>query len=259
MDDVIWDLRAQKATSLIKEGKRADGRAMDEYRKVEIVKNISENAEGSARVKLGGTEVVAGVKMVVGEPYPDSPDEGTISVTADLLPLASPEFEFGPPSPESTELARVVDRGIRESKTLEFKDLCIEEGEKVWVVFIDLYALNEDGNLFDAFSIAALSSLLEARIPKVEEGAIVKGEYTGKLKLSRKPLLTTFSKIANKIVLDPTLVEEKAQEARFSLATTEDDYMCAFQKGGGGSFKAEEIDQCIEIAFKKAKEIRKKL
>ena len=259
MDDVIWDLRAQKAVDLIKEGKRADGRAMDQYRNVEVMKNISKNAEGSARVKLGGTEVIAGVKMIMGEPYPDSPDKGTIAVMADLLPIASPEFEYGPPSPQSIELARVVDRGIRESKALEFKDLCIEEGKKVWIVFIDLYALNDDGNLFDAFSIAALSSLLEAKIPKLEKGEIVKGEHSGKLKLSRKPILTTFSKISNKIVLDPILMEEKAQEARFSLSTTEDDYMCAFQKGGGGSFKAEEIDQCIDIAFKKAKELRKKL
>lgn len=259
MEDVTWDLKADKARNLMKENKRIDERALDQYRQLEIKKNISENADGSALVKLGGTEVVAGVKMMPGEPYPDSEDEGTISVGTELLPLASPEFEFGPPRPESIELARVVDRGIRESKAIDFKDLCIEEGEKVWIVFIDLYALNDDGNLFDASSIAGLVSLLEARIPKLEDGKIVKGEYAGKLKLARKPLLSTFAKISNKIVLDPTLVEEKAQDARFSVATTEDNYMCAFQKGGSGGFSESELDQCIETAFKSTKELRKKL
>ena len=259
MEDVLWELKADKVTSLIKEGKRADGRAFDAYRNIEIKKGISDNAEGSAWVKLGKTEVVAGVKMILGEPYPDSPDEGTISVGVDLLPIASPDFEFGSPRSNALELARVVDRGIRESKALDFKDLCIKEGEKVWVVFIDFYTMNDDGNFFDAGSIAALASLLEAKIPKIEDGKVVKGEYSGKLKLARKPLLTTCSKIANKIVLDPTLVEEKAQDARFSVATTEDNYMCAFQKGGPGGFTQSEIDQCIDTAFKSAKEIRKKL
>ncbi len=259
MDNVTWDLKADKAVKLIKEGKRVDDRALDQYRAIEIKKNISENAEGSALVKLGGTEVVVGVKMVLGEPYPDMPNEGTISVGAELLPLASPVFEFGPPRPESIELARVVDRAVRESKALDFKDLCIEEGEKVWIVFIDLYALNDDGNLFDACSIATLSSLLETRIPKLEDGEIIKDEYSGKLKLSRKPLLCTFSKIAGKIVVDPVLIEEKAHDARFSLATTEDNYMCAFQKGGSGSLTESEIDQCIDTAFKCAKQIRKQL
>lgn len=258
-ENVLWDLKADKVNELAKQDKRVDQRALDEYRKIKITKNISENAEGSANVKLGKTEVVSGVKMILGTPYPDSLDEGTISVGAELLPLASEDFEVGPPRPEAIELARVVDRGIRESKALNFKDLCIKEGELVWVCFIDMYVLNDDGNLFDALGIAALSSLLESKIPKIEDGKIVKGEYSGKLKLSRKPILSTFAKIGNKLFADPTLAEEKAQTARFSVSTTEDDYMCAFQKGVSGGFSGSEIDSCIEMAFKSAKDIRKQL
>ncbi len=258
-ENVLWDLKADKVNGLAKQDKRVDQRALDEYRKIEITKNISENAEGSANVKLGLSEVVAGVKMILGEPYPDSPNKGTISVGTELLPLASEDFEVGPPRPEAIELARVVDRGIRESKTLDFKDLCIREGEKVWICFIDMYVLNNDGNLFDALGIAALSALLETKIPKVEDDKIVKGEYAGKLKLSRKPILSTFAKVGNKLFADPTLAEEKAQTARFSVSTSEDDYLCAFQKGVSGGFSGSEIDSCIEMAFKSSKEIRKQL
>jgi len=256
---IIWDLRTDKVVEEVKAGRRLDGRAFDEYREIQIFKDISKNAEGSARVKLGNTEVVAGVKMLPGEPYPDSPDEGTISVGAELLPIASPVFEFGPPSPDSIELARVVDRGIRESKALDFKKLCIREGELVWVVFIDFYALNDDGNLFDASAIAALASLLEAKIPKLEDDKIVKGEFSGKLKLERKPLLSTFGKISNNLLLDTTLAEQHSQEGRFSVATTEDNYISAIQKGGRASFTVSELDNAIDIAMKKTKEIRKKL
>jgi exosome complex component RRP42 len=260
MRSVLWELKSDKALAAIKDGKRVDGRKFDEYRKLEISNGISEWAEGSAKVKLGKTEVACGIKMLPGDPYPDSPDEGTISCGAELLPLANPEFESGPPSVYATELSRVVDRGVRESGTIDFKKLCIKEGEKVWIVFIDMYAVNDDGNLFDAFSIGALSSLLQAKVPKLDENyKVQKREYSGDLKVERKPLLSTFAKVGNQVILDPTIAEEKAMTARFSLATTEDDLITAYQKGGPGSFSRKEIDYCIETAFKKAKELRKKV
>jgi len=257
MESVIWDLKTDRILSFMKEGKRVDGRKLDELRNISIEHDISENADGSAKVKLGETEVLAGVKMILGEPYPDNPDEGTISVGAELLPLANPEFEVGPPREGAIELARVVDRGIRESKAVDFKSLCITEGEKVWIAFIDTYVTNDDGNLFDAASIAALAAMNKAKFPKLEDGKIVKGEHGEKLKMSKQPLLSTFAKIGGKIVTDPTLAEEKAMDARFSCATTDDKTLCAFQKGGSGSFKASEIDECIETAFKNAKNVRK--
>lgn len=259
MTEILWELRSDKVLSSIKEGKRLDLRKFDEYRKIEFRKEFSENAEGSAVVKIGETEVVAGVKMLPDKPYPDTPDQGTISVGAELLPIASPSFESGPPSGQSIELARVVDRGIRESKALDFKELCIREGELSWIVFIDVYALNDSGNLFDASSIAALLSLIDAKIPKIEDDKVVKKEYSGKLKLSRKPLLSTFAKLNNSIVLDPNTAEEKSSSARFSVATTEDDFLCAFQKGGSGSFSMKEIDEMIDSALKQGKNVRKTL
>jgi len=259
MQETIWDLKIDKTLAAIKEGKRLDGRKMDEYREIKITNGISENADGSARVLLGETDVIAGIKMIPGTPYPDSPDEGTITVGAELLPLASPIFEPGPPREGAIELSRVVDRGIRESKCIDFKKLCVTEGEVVWIVFIDIYAMSQAGNLFDACSIAAMSALLQTKVPKLEESKIVKGEYSGKLAVSRKPLLSTFAKVADRVVLDPILAEEKAADARFSCATTEDDFFCAFQKGGAGSFTVAEIDQSMDTAMKRAKDIRKLL
>ena len=258
-NDILLKLRGDTAAEQIKLGKRLDARKFDEYRQIEITNDISKNADGSAKVKIGNTEVIAGIKMILGEPYPDSPDKGTIAVGSELLPLASPDFEVGPPREAAIELARVVDRGIRESKCIDFKDLCIREGEKVWIVFIDFYVTNNDGNLFDTAALACISSLLQTKIPKVEDDVIVKGEYTKSLKIARKPIMCTFAKVANKIVLDPSLFEEKAMTTRFSIATTEDEYFSAFQKGGNGTFTVKEIDYTLETAMKKAKEIRKKL
>ena len=72
-------------SDLLRKGERLDGRAFDEYRDIEIEVNVvAAKAEGSALVKMGNTTVVAGVKVLVGEPYPDAPDEGVTMVTADI-------------------------------------------------------------------------------------------------------------------------------------------------------------------------------
>ncbi len=252
-------IRADKVLSDLKQGIRPDSRALDEYRKIQVFKNISQNADGSARVKIGNTDVLCGIKMEPLKPYPDSPDEGTISVMTELLALASPDFEAGPPSEESIELARVVDRALREGKVVDFKTLCIKEGELVWTVFVDLYVLNHDGNLFDACSIAGLVSLTEARIPKLEDNKVIRGEYAKKLKLNSNPLLNTFVKAANAIVCDPILEEEKVMDARLSIGVTEHDIICAMQKGGFGALSQEEVNNCIDLSFKNAKVIRKLL
>ena len=258
-EDIIWELRSEEVLRSLKQGTRLDGRKLLDYRTIKIENKVSENADGSARVYLGETQTITGVKMLVDKPYPDNPDEGTISVGVELLPLASPTFEQGPPKDEAIELSRVVDRGIREGKTIDFKKLSITVGETCWIVFIDSYIINDAGNLFDACSLSSMASLLNCRMPKLEEGKIVKGEYQGKLEIKNIPLLNTFAKIGNQIVVDPSYAEEKAMSARFSVATFEGKKISALQKGGNGSFTVSEVDQCLDWAFEKGEELRKQL
>ena len=88
----------------------------------------------------------------------------------ELIPLASPDFESGPPREKAIELARVVDRGIRESETIDMAKLCITPEEKVWIVFIDVHVLDYDGNLFDACSLAASAALGCTIVPNERHG-----------------------------------------------------------------------------------------
>ena len=242
--------------SLIQQNKRLDDRKFDEYREIKIETGISKNAEGSARCKIGDTEVVVGIKMAVGEPYTDSPDEGTIIVTTELSPIASPLFELGPPGSQATELARIVDRGIRESKALDFKKLCIKKGEKIWMIFIDIYPLNDDGNLIDASVLAALAALKHARFPKLEDDKILYGEFTSKkVELEKLPITFTFGKINDKILVDLDSHEETVIDARLSISVHEGN-IHAMQKGGDKAMSLEEIEKMVDIAIKKEKELR---
>jgi exosome complex component RRP42 len=259
MDDVILTLQADKVRENMRNNHRDDGRAIDQFRPLSIVRNISKNAESSVAVKLGKTEVYCGIKILPGDAYPDSPGQGSISVGVEMGQMASPEFESGPPSPLSIEMSRVVDRGIRESHCVDFSSLAIPGTEKVWIVWIDLYPVNDDGNLFDACGLAALAALADAKFPKFEDNAIVPKEFDGQIELANKPILVTAYKIGNRMVLDPTRGEEKAATARFSVTCTEDGHYSAFQKGLGDSLTGAEVEQSLDWAMEKSKELRRQL
>lgn len=238
---------------LARQGKRPDGREANQYRSITIERGVVNMAEGSALVSIGNTTVLAGIKMDVGEPYPDTPNQGAMSTAAELIPLASPDFEAGPPREDAIELARVVDRGIRESETIKLEDLCIEPGEKVWVVFIDLHILDYDGNLFDACSLAASAALLNAQVPNERFDM---GENQP-LPLQDPPISCTFVKYDGAIVVDPSLDEDEVAEARYTVAIDKNGDIRAMQKGLSGSFTVDEIKQNIATARQLTPTIRR--
>lgn len=255
--EILDEIKKDYVTDLMKRNKRPDDRGHFEYRPCTLEKGIFESAEGSARVKLGKTQVVAGVKIIMGTPFKDRPEEGVLSTTAELLPLASPTFEPGPPDEGAIELARIVDRGIRSSNAIDLESLFIEK-DKVLMVFVDVYVLDHDGNLIDASALAAMAALLNAKVPKIEDGKLITAERTDPLKVTQKVVTCTFSKIDSHIVLDPGLDEEKAMSARITLATTPE-HVCAMQKGGKGAFSSDELINLIDVSFEKGNELRKLL
>ena len=261
MSSVITKVKQKQIAQLIEKGKRLDGRELTDYREITIEQGIIERAEGSARVLLGKTEVLAGTKVELGEPFSDTPNEGVLTVNAELVPLASPTFEPGPPNENSIELARIVDRGIRESKAIDTEKLCIEPGKKVFVIFVDVYVLNHDGNLIDASALAATAALLNTKMSKyqIEKGEVKLTSGYTQLPMKKHPITVTFAKIDNKLVVDPGLEEEQVMDARISMAFDDDDNICAIQKGGNGYFTPEQIQEAAKTAKEKAKQLRKKL
>src|SRR3989338_7247391 len=93
----VSNMNIEMLKKMFEQGIRFDKRGLLDMRPLEVSYEVSNKAEGSACVKLGKTEVIAGVKLALGTPYPDSPDAGNLVVSGDLLPLASPRFELGPP------------------------------------------------------------------------------------------------------------------------------------------------------------------
>jgi len=252
-------VRQRRVAQLISGGKRLDGRELTDYREVKVESGFIERAEGSARVRLGKTEVLVGVKIETGAPFPDTPNEGVLTVSAELVPLASPSFEPGPPDENSIELARVVDRGIRESKAIAVEELCIEPGKKVFIIFVDVYVLNHDGNLIDASSLAALAALLNTKMfnYEIKDGEVkIKPGYKP-LSIRNYPIAVTVAKINDKLVVDPWLEEEQVMDARLTMTIEKDGNICAIQKGGYGYFTPDQVIEVSKIVRQKAEEQRK--
>ena len=257
---MITKITSDYVVNLIKHGKRFDKRKLDEMRPLKIEYMVSKNAEGSARVTLGKTVVIAGVKLDLATPYPDSPDEGTLTTSAEFLTIAAPEFEAGLPGQEAVELARVVDRGIREGHAIDLKKLCIVHGEKVWMVFLDVLIINHDGNLIDAAGIAALAAIRNAKMPKlVIDGETYKVDRTSERKeplpLSDMPIPITVRKNGEAHLVDTTAIEEDSISGRLTITTKANGNICAIQQGGTNAFTPEEIDSVVAISQKMGKKI----
>jgi exosome complex component RRP42 len=257
---IVVRVKKKRIVELLASEKRVDERGLTDYREIQLEPGVIERAEGSARVRLGKTDVLVGIKIATGAPFSDVPGKGVLTVNAELVPLASPSFEPGPPGEDAVELARVVDRGIRESKAIDLETLCVESGKLVFVIFVDVYVLNHDGNLIDASAMAALAALINTKMFKyeVEDGKIVKKPGYTPLPMTNYPIAVTFAKIGNKLVLDTGLDEEQVMDARLTMTLDKDGNICAIQKGGGsGYFTKEEILEATKIALEKTEELRK--
>ena len=251
---VLETLRGNYAKELLNKGIREDMRGMHDFRKISVKKGLLQHAEGSAQVDIGNTRVLAGVKLMMEEPMEDTPDQGNLIMNAELLPMASADYETGPPSPEAIELARVVDRGIRAGPAIDLQSLVVEEG-KCWTVFVDVYVLNYAGNLFDSSQIAAMAALLNTKVPKYEDGKVIREEHSGNLKIDNIITSTTFGKIGGTLLLDMNKYEESVAECRLTAATDGKEVK-AMQKGLSGSLAVKEIEEIVGISLEKHKELK---
>ncbi|MFL6368863.1 MAG: exosome complex protein Rrp42 [Nitrososphaeraceae archaeon] len=258
---IVEHLRKQQMWDSISKGKRLDGRNLDEIRPIEIEFDIIKKANGSAKVKLGNTEVVAGVKVETGEPFEGLENKGALILSAEVLPTASPYSEPGPPDEETIELARVVDRGVRESQMVDLDKLVLIPGKTVYTIFVDCSIINTDGNLFDATLYAVISALISSKLPvfEIQDGKVVDIGNRQDPPITTIPISITAVKIGDAVILDPTSEEEACMDARITITTNSDGHFTALQKGSTGAFTIEQIKKAAETARIKGEDIRTKL
>jgi exosome complex component RRP42 len=245
-EEVTADIQTTHILDLAGEGKRIDGRGLDEYRPLSLTPGFVTTADGSALARIGETAVLCGVKLEPGKPFPDTPNAGVLTTNAELIPLSSPTFEPGPPQPGAIEVSRVVDRAIRAAETIDLTKLCVTPGEKTWVCYVDMHVLGHAGNLIDTACLAAATALSHAIVPAKRFG-IAEADYP--LEVQHVPIECTFVRLGESLVVDPTFDEEQAAQGRLTVATDETGRVVAMQKGLVGAFSPDDVKSVVRRAF----------
>ncbi|KAI9910228.1 hypothetical protein PsorP6_010722 [Peronosclerospora sorghi] len=267
---------------------RADGRELLQQRKI-CVKFRRSDKESLAEVQLGRTRVIGIVHGEIVPPFPDRPTEGFLHFSVELSPMASPSFEAtisagrgAASSVAATELARLVERGVRESRALDTEALAVVAGEKVWAITCQVYVLDHGGNLVDAASLAAIAALMHYRRPEVAVSTGGNGLYSMDehaavpLSLHHIPISISFSilqpdtnmqmsngvgsDVADEngepvIFMDPTDREEHITDARLIFTFNSFRELCAVHKIGGASISSTTVLRCANVAASRVAEL----
>lgn len=258
---IISKIMKDNMAKLLEENKRLDGRSLTQYRDISFATDVIQKAEGSAQVNIGHTKVLVGVKMGTGAPFPDTPNQGVLTVNAELLPLASPTFEPGPPDERAIALARYVDRSVRESEAIDLESLVVIPGKLVHIVYIDVYVLDYDGNLIDASVLAAVKALETTKFKKVirENDQTKFSDELVPLPLKERPVSVTTAVVDNKLIVDPDLIEEQAAETLITFTFTEAQDIVAVMKNDQGFISPEQVLEALKISIEKARELANKM
>ncbi|NAZ13818.1 MAG: exosome complex protein Rrp42 [Desulfurococcales archaeon] len=266
---IIPKIRKNAILTFLSRGTRVDERSFDSPREINIKTDLIPNANGSSYVELGKTKVLAGIKVEPGTPFPDTPQEGNLIVSVEFLPHASPVFEPGPPDERAVELARIIDRSLRDVRAIDLSKMVITPGRKVWNIFIDIYVVDYDGNMIDASSIATMLALLTAKIPKVsttETGEIIISEEKSEnIPVKKKVVTATIAKITDEntgnkyYIADPSLEEEMIADTLVTIAFSEDGLITGMQKSGLSSIHSDDIPKILNMSRKLAEKYLAKI
>ncbi|XP_042499480.1 putative exosome complex exonuclease RRP42 isoform X1 [Macadamia integrifolia] len=184
-----------------------DGRKRLVYRPISVETGVIPQANGSARVRTGTTDVIASVKRnfllifpsnhhwqaELGKPYLLQPGKGRVIINVDCSPAEASVFKGRGGKELSTELSIALQRCLLGSTIgtsttisnsaapqrcllgsksgtgvgIDCSSLMIAEGKLCWELYVDGLVVSSDGNLLDALGAAIKAALNNTCIPKV--------------------------------------------------------------------------------------------
>eukprot|EP01095_Lingulamoeba_sp_RSL-Kostka_P006117 TRINITY_DN1892_c3_g4_i1.p1 TRINITY_DN1892_c3_g4~~TRINITY_DN1892_c3_g4_i1.p1 ORF type:complete len:315 (-),score=103.06 TRINITY_DN1892_c3_g4_i1:93-1037(-) len=263
-------------------GIRSDGRGRLEYRPIVLETNVIPQASGSSFLKLGEmeTQVLVGVKLELGEPSPEKPEQGKITTCIDwnasensamvnMLNYGAYISERSVQSSEvrnleeqlKAELSLRLEKVIQES--LDLNTLILVPGRNCWNVLIDCHILQNNGNVQDAVLLATRAALLSTYVPNLR---IVQSEIEGKLEIelpedpydcsklisdpTQVPLSITFNKIGEKnfYIADATIQEEFCSNLQLTVSVNSYGQFCGITKRGSSSLSPSSLKSMLNNA-----------
>ncbi|KAH6772395.1 3'-5'-exoribonuclease family protein [Perilla frutescens var. frutescens] len=244
---------------------RTDGRKRLTYRPIFVETGIIPQASGSARVKLGVTDVIASVKAELGRPNPSYPDKGKVSIYVDCSPTAEPTFEGRGGEEFSTELSSALQKCLLGGKSgagagIDLSSLCIVGGKVCWDLYVDGLVVSSDGNVLDALGAAIKAALSNTAIPKVQVSANASSDEQPEVDVSDEEFLQfDTSGVGRHYIADATTAEESQMSSAVSLSINRQGQICGLTKRGGAVLDSSMILDMISVAKHVSEQLIKRL
>ncbi|KAL0555863.1 hypothetical protein IC582_004364 [Cucumis melo] len=253
---------------------RTDGRGRLTYRPISIETDVISQANGSARVRMGGTEVIATVKAELGRPNPMQSNKGKVSISVDCSPIAEPAFEGRGGEELSMELSVALERCLLGGKSgsgagIDLSSLIVVEGKLCWDLYIEGLVLSSEGNLLDALGAAIKAALSNTGIPKVHIAAEASGNEQPEVDVSDEefiqfetsgvPAIVTLTKVGKHYIIDATLEEESQMSSAVSISINRHGHICGLTKRGGVGVDPSIILDMISVGKNVSEELLNKL
>ncbi|XP_019190996.1 PREDICTED: exosome complex component RRP42 [Ipomoea nil] len=242
---------------------RTDGRKRLAYRLIYVEIGVIPQASGSARVKMGATDVIASVKAELGKPSPSYPDKGRVSIYVDCSSTAEPTFEGRGGDELSAELSTALQRCLLGGRSgagaaIDLSSLSVVQGKVCWDLYIDGLVVSADGNILDALGAAIKAALSNTCIPRVQVSADassneqpevdVSDEEFVQFDTSSVPVIVTLTKVGRHCIVDATSEEESQMSSAVSISVNREGHVCGLTKRGGAGLDPADILDMVNKA-----------
>ncbi|KAJ8750622.1 hypothetical protein K2173_015797 [Erythroxylum novogranatense] len=242
---------------------RSDGRKRDAYRPIFVETGVIPQANGSARIRMGATEVIASVKAELGKPSALQPDKGKVAIFVDCSPVAEPMFEGRGGEELSTELSTALECCLLGGKSgagagIDLSSLVVVQGKICWDLYIDSLVISSDGNLLDALGAAIKAALSNVGVPRVNVAGGAAGDEQPEIDISDEeflqfdtsavPLIVTLTKVGKNYIVDATTEEESQMNSAVSVSVNRKGHICGLTKRGGAGLDPSIVLDMISVA-----------
>ena len=267
---------------------RPSGRQHAAARTTTIVPSVvPRNTYGSSLVRLGDTQILTAVTLLVGVPGPSTPNDGDCVVSLTVSPICGRGYNLsgriiegeggsgGTSSAEPSAIESHLQRVVRTSGLIDFSALGIISGKAAWRIKIAAVVLNDAGNLFDAGLLGCVSALIGTRLPRTRindkasprDGGmvqIVAGDDVGncgsggaklKLNMDKMPIPLTIAMFDDKLLVDPDDEEEGVLDGTLTVIVNLAGGIVSMDKRGRTILTAEQLAACVHMAQGRAKEL----